>query len=309
MKRRVIQIAESTQLISLPRKWALQHGIKKGDELEITERENEITVSTDKGYEVNKIELNVDQLDIMIPRFIHALYKKGADEIKFTFSSKEEMRLIQQALGKEAVGFEITNQGTNFCEIKHVSGELEDFDTVLKRTFLLLISMSEQTLDSLKKNDFGFLPNIAFLEEANNRFTTTCRRLINKKGITKYHPIGPIYYIIEDLENLADEYKYMCNHVDNLHRRDKYSKKRVGNNVIKSFEDVHKMLKEFYDIFYKFDKKKLVDISKKRKQIISNLNDIAENSNNVLDRVVAHHLVVITQKIFCFTGPYLVINM
>ena len=37
MKRKVIQIADSTQLISLPRKWSLAHGIKKGDELEITD--------------------------------------------------------------------------------------------------------------------------------------------------------------------------------------------------------------------------------------------------------------------------------
>ena len=30
MKRKVIQIANSTQLISLPRKWVLDHNIKKG---------------------------------------------------------------------------------------------------------------------------------------------------------------------------------------------------------------------------------------------------------------------------------------
>ena len=37
MRRKVIQIAESTQLISLPRKWALKYNIKKGEELEIEE--------------------------------------------------------------------------------------------------------------------------------------------------------------------------------------------------------------------------------------------------------------------------------
>ena len=33
MKRKVIQIAESTQLISLPRRWAMKCNVKKGDEL------------------------------------------------------------------------------------------------------------------------------------------------------------------------------------------------------------------------------------------------------------------------------------
>ena len=36
MKRKVIQIAESTQLVSLPRKWALANNIRRGDELEVT---------------------------------------------------------------------------------------------------------------------------------------------------------------------------------------------------------------------------------------------------------------------------------
>ena len=38
MKRRVIQIGNSTQLISLPRKWAQQFGVKKGDEILLRKR-------------------------------------------------------------------------------------------------------------------------------------------------------------------------------------------------------------------------------------------------------------------------------
>ena len=308
MKRKVIQIADSTQLISLPRKWAVQHGIKKGDELEIQEDGNKILVSTEKGFEVHKVEINTDGLDILIPRFIHALYKKGVDEIRLTFNSKDDMQSIQNALGKEAVGFEITNQGNNFVEIKHVSGELEDFEPILKRTFLLLLSMSEQTLEALKTNNWGILPNIAFLEEANNRFTTACRRLLNKKGNASYTPIGPIYYILEDMENLADQYKYLCNHLFELNKKIK-GNKSVSKNVIGYFDKVDRILKEFYDIFYKFDKNKLVDIAKKRKELVKELYAVLENSNKVMDRIVVHYLISITQKIFCFIGPYLVLKM
>ena len=309
MGRKVIQIADSTQLISLPRKWALQHGIKKGDELEVEEQGSKLVIFTEKGYDIKKIEINTEGLGIMIPRFIHALYKKGADEIKLTFNSNEDMQAIQKALGKEAVGFEITSQGSNFCEIKHVSGELEDFEPILKRTFLLLLSMSEQTLDALKKGDFNILPNIAFLEEANNRFTTTCRRLLNKKGSKKYSPVGPIYYIIEDIENLADQYKYLCNHLYELNQKNKVGKKAISKEAINAFENVDKMLREFYDLFYKFDRGKLVDISKKRKELVAELYGLLENSNKVSDRVIAHYLIVIFQKIFCLVGPYLVLNM
>jgi phosphate uptake regulator len=309
MKRKVIQIANSTQLVSLPRKWALQHEIKKGDELDVREEGNTIVVSTDNAYKIDNVELNTEGLNIMIPRFIHALYKKGVEEVKITFNSQEEMHAIQKSIGKETVGFEITDQGTNFCEIKHVSGELEDFEPILKRTFLLLVSMSEQTLGALKKNDWGILPNIAFLEEANNRFTTTCRRFLNKKGSKKYANMGPIYYILEDVENLADQYKYLCNHLYNFNKKNKGNKKIISKNIITAFEKIDTMLKEFYDVFYKFDRVKLVDIAKKRKELVVELYDLLENSNKTIDMVIAHYLIVISQKIFCLMGPTLILNI
>ena len=60
--------------------------------------------------------------------------------------------------------------------------------------------------------------NIAFLEEANNRFTTTCRRLLNKKGYKEYKKLGPLYYMIEELENIADQYKYLCKCLGNRNK-------------------------------------------------------------------------------------------
>ena len=52
MKRKVIQIADSTQLISLPRKWALKYGIKKGDELDVEEQGSNVLVSTSRDLSV-----------------------------------------------------------------------------------------------------------------------------------------------------------------------------------------------------------------------------------------------------------------
>ena len=60
MKRKVIQIADSTQLISLPRKWSLAHGIKKGDELEITEKGRQLTVSITQMGEQDSLKTNLD---------------------------------------------------------------------------------------------------------------------------------------------------------------------------------------------------------------------------------------------------------
>ena len=59
MKRRVIQIAESTQLVSLPRKWAKKYNIKKGDELEVEIEGSSVRITTDNVIEVTKKALQI----------------------------------------------------------------------------------------------------------------------------------------------------------------------------------------------------------------------------------------------------------
>jgi len=59
MRRKVIQIAESTQLISLPRKWAVRYQVKKGDELNIEEQGSTLIVSTQNEIATKKITLDV----------------------------------------------------------------------------------------------------------------------------------------------------------------------------------------------------------------------------------------------------------
>jgi len=305
MKRKVIQIADSTQLVSLPRKWALQHGVKKGDELDIKEEGNKIIVSTEASTQKETKEIDVSNLEPMILRAIVALYKKGIDEIKVIFDKPELIASVQKVIGKEAVGFEITDQGENYCIIKHVSGELEDFDPVLRRTLLLLLSMAERSYNAVKNGAFDQLQNIAFLEEANNRFTTSCRRGLNKVGYKNPRVIGPLYYIVESLENLADQYKYLCLHLYKL----KGKKIKIRKDILDLFNRVNNMLKTYYEVFYKYDNKKVAFIGKERKEIVDKMIKLIEKTKDPNEFFILHYLMTIMQKIFCLVGPYLVIAL
>lgn len=305
MKRKVIQIADSTQLISLPRKWALQHGVKKGDEVDIQEEGNKIVISTNTISQKETKEIDVSNLEPMILRCIVALYKKGIDEIKVIFDKPELITPVQKVIGKEAVGFEITDQGKNYCIIKHVSGELEDFDPVLRRTLLLLLSMADKSYDAIKNNRFEELKNIAFLEEANNRFTTSCRRFLNKKGYKNPRIIGPLYYIVEELENLADEYKYLCIHLYEL----KGKKIKMNKDVVEIYRKINELLKIYYDVFYKFDDKKVAFIGKERKELVEEIFKLMERNKEPNNLILLHYLMTIMQKIFCLVGPYLVVAL
>ncbi len=61
MKRKIIQIADSTQLVSLPRKWCKRLNLRKGDEIDIQEKVNPLIVSTQGNREGEKVEFDVER--------------------------------------------------------------------------------------------------------------------------------------------------------------------------------------------------------------------------------------------------------
>ena len=86
MKRKVIQIAESTQLISIPRQWGKKYNIKKGDELEVIEKDNVLEISTKRTDQEMEITLDVTDLDkTCIAYIVRSAYRRGYDIIKVVF--------------------------------------------------------------------------------------------------------------------------------------------------------------------------------------------------------------------------------
>lgn len=304
VKRKIIQIADSTQLVSLPRKWCQRLNIKKGDEIDIEEKGNKLIVSTKGNKEGEKIEFDIKHLEPMTARFIHALYKRGIDEIKINFDKPAELEIVQKALGKETVGYEIVEQSKNFCVVKNVSGDLEDFEQILRRTFLLLITMADDGLVALKARSTADLTNLLPLEESNNRFTTTCRRYLNKKGHPSASVIGPLYYIIEDLEKIADHYKYLYSYfIDN-----DIKKMKMGEQALAYFEKTNKLLKLFYELFYKPDKEKIAEIGKIRKELVKEWYTLLGKLKEPADILIYHIMLTIIQEVFNLTGPFLAFN-
>src|SRR3989344_2777087 len=121
MKRKVIQIAESTQLISLPRKWALQYGVKKGDELEVEIQGNQLAVYSANTNRSEKIDVDVSDLHPFVLRALDAAYKSGYDEVDLHFTDSATIRNIPAAISMEMPEFEIIEQTSNSLRIRSVS--------------------------------------------------------------------------------------------------------------------------------------------------------------------------------------------
>lgn len=295
MRRRVIQIADSTQLVSLPRKWAQAHGIKKGDELEVAEQGNRVIVSVDKTPQTESIEIDLSNLELMSKRIVAALYKAGYDEIKLKFSKPQELRNVQEVIKDSCIGFEIVEQGNQYIVARKISDAINDeFDSVLRRCFLFLISLTKDGLTAIKKDDVDALNNIILMDSNLNKFSDFCRRILNKQGHPKYKRIAPVYYIVEELEKIGDEYK-------EIHLLAVSHKIKPTKELLKVYEDLNSFLELFYETFYKFSLIKINELSVRKKSINEQISAILEKKD-IKNMPAIHRLTNIADKIFNMNG-------
>ncbi len=276
MKRKVIQIADSTQLVSLPRKWALQHGIKKGDEVDVREEGNKVVISTEKGEELGSVEVDITDLDRDSLMFlIRCLYYMGYDEVKATFNKPTTMH---HKTGKEVTvissiheevnrlnGIEIIQQKDNFCVIKDISeGTIKEFDDVLRRIFLLLEDASKDLLEGAKRGNIVLLDTIKDKHDTITKFVAYNLRLLNKFGYPKSKKTNSYYHIISSVDEIIDIIKYSSRYLES-------KKTKVSKETASLLDSIHKTLALYISFFYKFDFKKVDEISRKRTEILEKI--------------------------------------
>ena len=295
MKRKVIQIAESTQLISLPRKWAKEHNVKKGDELDVQEEGNSIIIKVQPGEEkVETAILDVTKAGGMLQRCIDALYIKGVDEIKIIYGAREQFDEVLKAVSRTTIGFEVIEQGESYCVIKNVSGYLEEFDSLLRRCFLLTLSMADDGISLIKSRQYAQLSNLLPLEATNNRLTIVCRRMINKGGRHGYKKIGPLYSVVSELESVADLYKYAFTY---MIEHDKPNVK-IRNEVIELYKNTNDLLRQLYQRFYKFDLNDVAKFKETRNDIVNKAHRLFKAKLQPEEIVLLHQLLTITTIVF-----------
>ena len=303
MKRKVVKHGSATLTVSLPAKWAKKYGIKAGDELDIKEDMGKLIIAADKGYEtIKECHLDMDSCGVISQGCIGALYKGGADSIHLTFKKTDGMQVIDKAL-KDLLGFEIMHQANNSCTIKEIStfGQ-EDMQSMLKRTCLLLISIADDSIDALKQGNKDLLKKIIERDIIVNKFANYCRRIINKKGVAKIKDVPMIYYVIEEVENLGDEYKYLCRHIleNNL---------TIANKeVFKIFESLNKLFNDFFRLYFKFSIEKTRKLVEDKKKLIKQINKLFKtatpNDARILDSL-DRMAVIVTNMV----GPLLTMKM
>jgi phosphate uptake regulator len=272
--------------VALPISWIKENNLKKGDEIEITQEKNNLVISAQKHPEHKKIEIDISNAKPMIRRIIGATFKTGYDEVNIKFSSYEELKAVQELIREQFMGFEIINQSRDEIKIKNISEEnLEEFNNVLRRFFLVVNHMASETASAIGKDDFKWLKNNTLIKIESDKFADYCRRGINKNLQTELR-LPPLYTIIEQLEKVVDRYKELCQY--------------ISENKIKTNKEIKEITKEvsifqesFYNLFYRFEIKRVVELGKEKEKLQEQIDQLSLRTSKkevkilmLLDRIL-----------------------
>ena len=176
------------------------------------------------------------------------------------------------------MGFEILNISKQEMEIQIISSQLDlDFDTILRRAFLILMDMAKTCQNSWKSNDKVSLENIYHQDFDVNRFLYFCLRYLNKSRKVMTFGRSILYYLIESLEDLGDELKDLGKIL---------SKTKPDNDALQMLNKLNEMFRLSYEFFYTPDKNKANSVLRMNKEISSMITIQIENDNHQLMKML-----------------------
>jgi len=322
MRRKIIKQGHNTLTITLPAEWTKRFNLDAGKEVELIERDNGLFLSTEKNGEGKKIELCINSMDIpTIWKYLMSVYREGYDEVvvkfdpnmvlenpykffahnKFDAKYSKELETkpiveIMQGFVNRFIGFEIIDHGKDYVVIKDLSApSSKEFDNSLRRVFLLVQQMAEEACESIKKGDYKPLLHTHDIDVNLDKFQDYCIRILNKLGSKETRKTSLLFSILYFLELIGDEYKNISHHLI-------YD---FPNKKSKAIEGIALSIKEqldiYYDLFYKFDLKKIKRLSEIDQSRYFSVDQTHRKVRDTEIEEIFHHLRSIAKHINSLT--------
>ena len=296
MRRKVIKLGGNSLLVSLPSAWVKKHGITKGKEVAVEEKEGELVVSStvSKGKTTS---IDLTNLNPIIKRALGALYKKGYDEFTITFSDHDELEQAYEVVREEFTGFEVVEHGKNKLTVREISQPHPDqFDTVLRRQFLVIKDFASEIQTALQNKEHSWLKRLTLRDKDVNKLADFCRRLINKQ-----HGNTGLYYIVEQLEKISDRYRDISAYAarNNL---------APTKSFMNSYREVAAYLDEFYTCFYQFSLPAMRAFVAKHESLLAQLEKTQEKASQKEQKLL-FWLEDIAEKLYDMNGALMLTKL
>src|SRR3989338_7674683 len=121
MKRRLVQLGRHTLMAAIPSTWVQRHALKKGDQVEFTEVENKLVLTSTAEIFERKTEITLPSSSIeVVWRMIQPVYTSGYDEVKVYFKDARAIKQINHSV-QLLIGFEVVETTQKSVTIKSIS--------------------------------------------------------------------------------------------------------------------------------------------------------------------------------------------
>ncbi len=322
MRRKIIKQGHNTLTVTLPSEWTKKLNLNAGDEIDIDENGGSLVVNGKQNNGFKSTTIDISGLGVpMLWRFFQSAYREGYDEIKLVYdkskkqcegvynyysSQFEYKRLGEkpvtktpiemiQGLVDRFVGMEVIDN-TGACCIIREMGEpsAKEFDSSLRRIFLLVQELFEKVIELIKNNETGDISVCKTLHTMDiniDRFIDYCCRINNKISDSSFQKNKPVMFsTLFLLELLGDEFKYIGNHLAR-------TKKKV-DETLKFAETVQKHFDNYYHLFYKFDRVGVIEFGEDDFKIYNEHFNWKESTNKDA-RSITRHFMQISKFVFC----------
>ncbi len=292
MRRKLVKQGNNAMTVTVPHLWVKRCNLKPGSEVAIEEK--------GRGLYIDIIDITGDKKEIAIPsidkfmrRLIHAWYTQGYDELKVSYHDVETINLIR-GITPELLGFEIVEQGSNYCIIKNIGKESEaEFDPTLRKIFLMILSIGAELLAKLKLRDFKYLSQIANQDTMVNKLAFYCERLLTKYGYpADFKKSNFMFTFVWTLEQIADEFRDIC-------REAAASKRNFSKAELMQLHEVNELVALLHTTFYKQSLDNLIALNNRTKELYQLF--LKELEKGSTERLLMHHLIKISDKINSLT--------
>ncbi|MBD3209027.1 phosphate uptake regulator PhoU [Candidatus Woesearchaeota archaeon] len=260
MRRKVIRHGSSTLTISLPSRWAKQHNIQKGDELVVEERGDLLSIQTEREKTTPRYRTSIGSYSRLGKSHLTACYRRGFDEVTFTFEDPAFASVVQDVLKNDIEGYEILTQNKHACTVKHLFDvNKEGFKVALRRLWTLLNSMAVDLLVAIREKDTTTLQIIKERDKTINRLMNYCARALNKYVVTDDNIL--YYHLLRELEDIGDHYKEIASfYLQHM--------PQTNDQSLAMFAQVNQYLEALCDVYYTYDKQRVEALFHRTKKLI-----------------------------------------
>lgn len=262
MRRKAIKLASQTIVVSLPIKWIKKQDIKKGEELNIEEKNNILEISkSSESRKKTKLFLDLTNTSTEFNKIVASAFKAGYDEIEIKFESYEKLENIYDLIRKKLPSFGINRQDKNTLVLESIYDDTHrEFNQGLNRFLTIISHLGHETLEATEKIDFEWSKKNTLIKEEPDNLANFLRRNINLNIQADFKRTAPLYTIIEMLLYTADIFRDINIFI--------YKNKiKINKDILDSLKDLVEYYDEFLILFKNFSIEKCSDFSLKKEKI------------------------------------------